>query len=183
MIRLIQRRLIIPRGDTGSFTIPIQGTMEEDDAAIFYIYDSMTKKSVQTIKGEVDDDNITINFSRDKTINLIPKKYYWDIVIYKNPSYEEDDEEKEYPIDGSEINSYYAGFSLPVCEIKETANNSVLPLENLSVDQLNAINKAINELNQIMGTIENIKTEAQELINKLDQSIYVGEHTININNN
>lgn len=179
MIRLIQRRLIIPRGDTGSFTIPTQGTMEENDAAIFYIYDPMTKKSVQTIKGEINGDIITINFSREKTINLTPKRYYWDIVIYKNPIYDEDE---EYPINGSEINSYYAGFSLPVCEIKEAANNYTLPPEALSVDQINAINKAINDLNKTINTIENAEVEAQEIINKLDQSIYVGNHTININN-
>lgn len=182
MIRLIQRRLIIPRGDTGSFTIPIQGTMEENDAAIFYIYDPMTKKSVQTIKGEVDGDNITINFSRDKTINLIPKKYYWDIVIYKNPEYDEDDEEQECPINGTEINSYYAGFSLPICEIKEAANNSTNSLNALTTDQLNTINKAINDLNKTISKIENAEVEAQDIINRLDQSIYVNEHTMNVNN-
>ena len=182
MIRLIQRRLIIPRGDTGSFTIPIQGTMEENDAAIFYIYDPMTKKSVQTIKGEVDGDNITINFSRNKTINLISKKYYWDIVIYKNPEYDEDDEEQEYPINGTEINSYYASFSLPICEIKEAANNSTNSLNALTVEQLNTINKAINDLNKTISKIENAEIEAQDIINRLDQSIYVNEHTMNVNN-
>lgn len=181
MIRLIQRRLIIPRGDTGSFTIPAQGIIEENDVAIFYIYDPMTKKSVQSIKGEINGDIITINFSREKTINLVPKKYYWDIVIYKNPEYEDDDEEQEYPINGSEINSYYAGFSLPVCEIKETANNFTLPLDTSSTEQLNAINKAINDINKAINTVESIKDEVQGIVDKLDQSIYVNDHTININ--
>ena len=36
MIRLIQRRLIIPRGDTGSFTIPTQGTVGNNDIAVKY---------------------------------------------------------------------------------------------------------------------------------------------------
>lgn len=123
MIRLIQRRLIIPRGDTGSFSIPVQGTMEQNDTAVFYIYDPMTKKSVQYIKGEINDDLITINFTREKTANLEAKKYLWDIVIYKNPEYEEGDDIMENPIDGTEINSYYAAFSLPICEIKEVAQN------------------------------------------------------------
>lgn len=123
MIRLIQRRLIIPRGDTGSFSIPVQGTMEQNDTAVFYIYDPMTKKSVQYIKGEINDDLITINFTREKTANLDAKKYLWDIVIYKNPEYEEGDDIMENPIDGTEINSYYAAFSLPICEIKEVAQN------------------------------------------------------------
>ena len=72
MIRLIQRRLIIPRGDTGSFTIPLQGTVGENDTVIFFIYDPMTKKQVSFIKGEIENDVITINFTPDKTINLDP---------------------------------------------------------------------------------------------------------------
>ena len=123
MIRLIQRRLIIPRGDTGSFSIPVQGTIENNDAAIFYIYDPMTKETVQSIKGEINNDIITINFTRNKTASLPPKKYLWDMVIYRNPEYEEDDEEHEHPINGSEINSYYAAFSLPICDIREVAQN------------------------------------------------------------
>ena len=123
MIRLIQRRLIIPRGDTGSFSIPVQGTVEGNDTAVFYIYDPMTKQTVQAIKGEINDDIITINFTHDKTSNLAPKKYLWDIVIYKNPEYEEGDEDMICPINGDEINSYYAAFSLPICDIREVAQN------------------------------------------------------------
>ena len=123
MIRLIQRRLIIPRGDTGFFTIPVQGTVEGNDTAIFYIYDPATKKSVQAIKGIIEGDIINIPFKREDTAGLIPKKYFWDIVIYKNPQYEEDDEEQIRPINGEEINSYYAAFSLPICEIKEVAQD------------------------------------------------------------
>ena len=124
MIRLIQRRLIIPRGDTGFFTIPLQGSVGENDAVIFFIYDPMTKKPVSFIEGEINKDTITINFTSDKTAILEPRKYYWDIVIYKNPEYEEGDEQHELPpINGEEINSYYAAFSLPICEIKEAARN------------------------------------------------------------
>ncbi len=123
MIRLIQRRLIIPRGDTGSFTIPLQGTVEGNDTAVFYIYDPMTKKSVHAIKGTIDDDIITINFTREDTADLEPKKYLWDIVLYKNPQYEEGDEEQIRPIDGDEINSYYAAFSLPICDIREVTQD------------------------------------------------------------
>ena len=41
MIRLIQRRLIIPRGDTGSFSIPTIGTVGASDIAIFGIFDPL----------------------------------------------------------------------------------------------------------------------------------------------
>ena len=46
MIRLVQRRLIIPQGDTGTFTIPTQGTVNEGDIAIFAIYDTLPHKTV-----------------------------------------------------------------------------------------------------------------------------------------
>ena len=119
MIRLIQRRLIIPRGDTGSFTIPTQGTAEEGDVAVFSIYDPMTKTTVFEKEVEATNETITITFLHQDTVNLIPKKYLWDIKIYKNPQRDEE----SLLIGGDEINSYYAAFSLPVCEIKEVAQN------------------------------------------------------------
>ena len=42
MIRLIQRKLIIPRGDTGSFALPAITPMDNSDIAIFIIFDSLT---------------------------------------------------------------------------------------------------------------------------------------------
>ena len=120
MIRLIQRRLIIPRGDTGSFTIPIQGTVGVNDIAVFSIYDSMTHTTVLEKELTFDDPEVlTIPFQHNDTVNIPPKKYVWDIKIYKNPQRDEDD----VLIGGDEINSYYAAFSLPVCEIKEVAQN------------------------------------------------------------
>jgi len=121
MIRLIQRRLIIPRGDTGSFTIPVQGTVENGNVAVFSIYDPMTQKTV--LEKEVTftggEETFTIEFAHADTVNIQPKKYVWDIKIYKNPQRDED----SLLIGGDEINSYYAAFSLPVCEIKEVAQN------------------------------------------------------------
>jgi len=42
MIRLVRRALIIPQGDTGTFTIPTLGEVEEGDIAILSIYDTLT---------------------------------------------------------------------------------------------------------------------------------------------
>jgi len=39
----------------------------------------------------------------------------WDIKLYRGPKYDEEGK----IIGGDEIDSYYAAFSLPVCEIKE----------------------------------------------------------------
>lgn len=120
MIRLIQRRLIIPRGDTGSFSIPIQGTVENGDIAVFSIFDPMTHTTVFEKEIEFSGEEVlTVAFQHDDTVNIPPKKYVWDVKIYKNPQRDEEG----LLVDGDEINSYYAAFSLPICEIKEVAQN------------------------------------------------------------
>lgn len=119
MIRLIQRRLIIPRGDTGSFTIPTLSSVDPTDKAIFSIFDPLTHKKIFqkyiTPEGQI----LNIVFAHNETTDLPTGKYVWDIKFYKNPSYNDDNE----IIDGEEVNSYYAGFSLPICEIRETAED------------------------------------------------------------
>jgi len=124
MIRLIQRRLIIPRGDTGSFTIPVRGIVEEGDIAIFSIYDTLTHTTVLEKRVPATEETLTIPFIHEDTVELEPKKYLWDIKIYRGPVYEdENDKEHSRIINGTEIDSYYAAFSLPVCEIREVAQN------------------------------------------------------------
>ena len=135
MIRLIRRRLIIPRGDTGNFTIPVQGTTENGDVAVFSLYDPLTRTVVLEKKIDLGDSaqEINIIFDRDDTVNLIPKKYFWDIKMYYKPTkYKtkegeiidaEDKTEDDIPVDAQEIDSYYAAFSLPVCEIREVTQN------------------------------------------------------------
>lgn len=117
MIRLIQRRLIIPRGDTGSFSIPTIGTVGENDVAIFGIFDPLTHKTVVMKKVTATNTTLTISLNTEDTINLEPRKYNWDITIYKEPIYDEDQE----LIGAAEVNSYYSAFKLPVCEITEVA--------------------------------------------------------------
>ena len=124
MIRLIQRRLIIPQGDTGSFTIPTQGTIEVGDVILFAIYDPIYQKTVLSKKLIINAENLAnmsemfeINFTHDDTKDLEPRKYNWDITIYHSPIYDDNDQ----LIDAAEINSYYAPFSLPICEIKRVA--------------------------------------------------------------
>ena len=123
MIRLIQRRLIIPRGDTGTFSVPLMPGAANTSTAVLFIYDPIFKKTMQAIQGVITDDTITFTFTREHTINLETKKYLWDIILYTNPQYDEKDEEHIQPINGDYIDSYYAAFSLPVCEIKEAAQN------------------------------------------------------------
>ena len=90
MIRLIQRRLIIPRGDTGSFSIPPLAYAEGGDLAVFSIYDPLTKKTVLEKQFSDIGNPLIISLNHEDTVNLEPKKYLWDIKVYTNPQYDED---------------------------------------------------------------------------------------------
>ena len=46
MIRIIQNKLIIPRGDTGNFSLPVSSTASPSDIAVFTIIDPTTKKYI-----------------------------------------------------------------------------------------------------------------------------------------
>ena len=115
MIRLIKRRLIIPRGDTGSFTIPTLTTVEQGDVAVFSVYDPLTRTPILEKIIPATNDTITIPFTFEDTVDLKAGRYLWDIKIYIGPHYDLEGKLSG----GDEIHSYYAGYKLPVFEIKE----------------------------------------------------------------
>lgn len=123
MIRLIQRRLIIPQGDTGTFNIPMQGTMGENDRALISIYDNLTHKVVLEREMTVNNDMLSYTFKSDDTINIEPdersSRYTWDITIQRNPLYDNNNELVHY----DSIDSYYAAFNLAPCIIKRVTRN------------------------------------------------------------
>lgn len=115
MIRVIQRRLIIPRGDTGTFTLPLLPGTEQGDTAVFSIYDPLKQEVVLQLEKVIAGEEITFEFVRESTINIEPSnRYVWDVKIYHNPERNKDG----IIIDGEIINSYYSAFWLPPCEIK-----------------------------------------------------------------
>ena len=128
MIRLIQRRLIIPQGDTGEFTIPTQGTVSNGDVAILAIYDNLTHTTVLEKQIEATQETLTFKFESGDTAALEPndsdyyysnsKRYSWDITIMRDPTINQEGK-TEY---GS-IDSYYAAFDLPPCIIKKVTRN------------------------------------------------------------
>lgn len=144
MIRLIQRRLIIPRGDTGSFSIPTIAAASQADVAVFTIFDCLTHSKLYEKIIPVEGETLNIVFTHNDTVNLTPGKYVWDIKFYANPQYAD-----EKLINGDEIDSYYAGFSLPVCEIRETGDNLLIspdaPTGKIEPAQLDIITAAIEE--------------------------------------
>ena len=91
MIRLIGRKLIIPQGDSGTFTIPTLGTVSAGDKAIFAIYDNLTHETVCEKPLEIIEptETLTFNFFTKDTLNIEPDdrgyRYSWDIVIMRTP--------------------------------------------------------------------------------------------------
>ena len=112
MIRLVQRRLIIPRGDTGSFSVPalINDIPDANIIAVFSIFNK--DKRIWTKEYPIENGTVRINFTHEETEAFPLGKYWWDIKIYVNPRYD-----GALLIDGDEVHSYYAGFQLPECEI------------------------------------------------------------------
>ena len=122
MIRLIGRRLIIPRGDTGTFTIPTQGAIDGPTVAILGIYDPLTKEIHELAPVNVTGETITFEFTHADTANLEPSdRYQWDIKIYRGDLQYQDNQ----LIGASQIDSYYAAFgnSMPKCVIKQVATH------------------------------------------------------------
>lgn len=147
MIRLLQRRLIIPRGDTGSFTVPLLSQGNTDNIAVFTIFDELTRTRLFQKIIQCEGDVMNVAFTHNDTVNLKPGKYLWDIKFYQNPQFVD-----EELVNGDEVDSYYAGFSLPVCEIRETADNYLVspdaPTAMLTPEQLDIITGAISSLNE-----------------------------------
>ena len=152
MIRLLQRRLIIPRGDTGTFSVPVISSFDEGDVAIFSIINPATQKKIFDKTAELTENLLSINFNYNDTINLPIGKFLWDIKIYHNPVYEDNE-----LVDAEEVHSYYAGFNMPECEIRQTGdrllmddNVSAMPL---TLTQFNAIQATLNSLSNKINTI------------------------------
>lgn len=146
MIRLIQRRLIIPRGDTGKFTVPLIATTQTGDISVFTIFDQKIQRKIFEKIVEINGDTIDIIFSHAETVNLPVGNYVWDIKFYSNPVFADG-----ALVDGIEVDSYYGAFTLPICEVRQTGDNLLTaddaPTSTISPDSLNIIAAAISEAN------------------------------------
>lgn len=154
MIRLVQRRLIIPRGDTGSFSIPALPDVKTGDVAVFTIFDTLHNSIIYQKIVEELQDLVTVRFEHQDTVNLPVGDYYWDIKIYKNPVFID-----EELVDGEEVDSYYAAYNLPECEIRLTGDSLLTaddsPSTTLSPKTIDFINASLNELQDLVQQIEN----------------------------
>lgn len=164
MIRVIQRRLIIPRGDTGTFTVPALSPGATGSVGVFTIFDPITKIRVFQKKVDLDGDVFNIEFGHGDTVNLQAGDYLWDIKFYKDPVIE-----NGKVISGTEIDSYYAAFQTPKCEIRETGDD-FMAIEGtpVKVEDLNIILAATQAANAARIAAEASATEAAE---KLEQMV------------
>lgn len=161
MIRLIQRRLIIPRGDTGDFTIPLQPNIEIGNAAVFTIFDPITNKKIWGKLMTVDSQELKVQFTHADTVNLPVGNYVWDIKFYQNPTIVDGK-----VMDGIEVDSYYAAFKLPACEIRQTGDALLTaddaPTTTLEPNSLNALIAAVEATNANKEAAENSALTASE---------------------
>ena len=153
MIRLVQRTLIIPRGDTGFFTIPQIAAADPNNIAVFTIFDPIKHTKIFDKQVDASGEILTINFTHFDTVNLPVGKYKWDIKFYQNPTIIDDQ-----LVDGTEVNSYYSAFSLPDCEIRQTGDQLLTaddaPVSTMSPSQLNIVNSLVAELQAVLAQIQ-----------------------------
>lgn len=115
MIRLINRRLIIPRGDSGSFILPILSPIDKEyDKAYFAVLDRLTDTTILEKECSINEDTLFIDLEPRDT-DIPAGKYYWDIKVYHSPVYDN----KGNIIESEQVDSYYSAYKLPYCIIKE----------------------------------------------------------------
>lgn len=121
MIRVIGTRLLIPKGDTGFFSLPNKRTFSEGDVAVFSVKNPLTQSTVIEKIIDASSPSILIEIEKEDTVNLSAGKYYWDVKLYHRPIYDEDN----VLIDALEVDSYYSAFKQPLLIIKEVSKSYV----------------------------------------------------------
>lgn len=167
MIRLLNRKLIIPRGDTGTFSVPVLSDIDLNNCiAFFTIFDNRTQKRLLQKQAEIMNQLITINIQHTDTINLAAGCYYWDIRFWKDPIIIDG-----VIINGTEVHSYYAAYSLPVCEIKETGDNFIqLDTKPLSSEQINLLSTTITVSENNANRAESAAEHANEVQSRISNT-------------
>lgn len=169
MIRLVQKKLIIPRGDTGTLKVPVLRLLDNQVAAIFTIIDSMTNKKIWSQIAEKVENNFIITFKHADTVHWPIGKFYWDIKFYVNPVIVEG-----AIIDGEEIDSYYAAYSLPICEIRQTGDSLLtsddLPTSTLSPENINLLRETIQQAQRAEATADAASETANQAMDTADEA-------------
>ncbi len=148
MIRLLQRKLIIPRGDTGTFSVPVLPNINLDSSTAFFtIFDPRTQQRILQKELNIENQIITVRLEHSDTVNLKAGHYYWDIRFWENPEYVEG-----IIVNGTEVDSYYATYDMPACEIRETGDNFLAVQDALlSPTQVNLLSTSVTTAQEAAG--------------------------------
>lgn len=117
MIRTIGTRVILPKGDSGSFRLPVKSDYNSGNSiAVFSVYDKLTRKTIIEKEFPVGDDSfVYINLSHKDSADIEVGKYWWDVKIYYLPKRDEDGK----LIDAMQIDSIYATHRMATFIISE----------------------------------------------------------------
>ena len=169
MIRLVQRQLIIPRGDTGTFSVPVIATQGDSDASIFTIFDPLLHKKIFEKEMVASDGVLNLTFTHKDTVNLPIGQYVWDIKFYKNVV-----KMDGVFVDGDEVDSYYAAFKLPVCEIRQTGDALLTaddaPTSTLSPESMRILDVMKQEIEGMKDAVDVRAAEVEEVGGQAAQS-------------
>lgn len=167
MIRINQNKLIIPRGDTGTFSVPVFSGIQTGDIAVFTILDPIAKTKIFSKQINIDNQILTIRLEHGDTVNLPEGKYLWDIKFYQDPVFVDDE-----LISGTEVDSCYAAHKMPQCEVVMTADSLLTaedaPTSTILPQHLNIISGALIKLNSIndrLNQVTNVEENIQNDIN------------------
>lgn len=115
MIRIIGKRLIMAKGDTGKIVLPNISNYNQYAVAVLTVYDPLYRTKVIEKITRANEEFLSFSFDAVDTQQLEPRSYNWDVTIYLKPLFDEDG----FPIDGEEVHSYYGSrLKLPKFIIK-----------------------------------------------------------------
>lgn len=121
MLRIIGSRIMLPKGDTGSFRMPIRKELiSNSTVVVFSVFDKLTRKTILEKNFPVREDGFCyIYIDHGDTKDLPVGKYYWDLKAYYMPKYDEDGK----IIDAMEIDSTYSSHHMATFLIMEVGKD------------------------------------------------------------
>lgn len=178
MIRIVQNKLIIPRGDTGTFSVPVFSGVQTGDIAVFTILDPIAKTKIFSKQINIDNQILSIRLEHGDTVNLPEGKYVWDIKFYQDPVFVDGE-----LISGTQVDSCYAAHKMPQCEIVMTADplltaeesptTTILPqhlnIVSGALIQLNSVNQRLSQVERLEGKIQTDINNIQEMVTIIQQ--------------
>lgn len=117
MVRVVYPAdIILPRGDTGAVQINVPYHTDEDDIALFVVWDkNCPTRPIWQQQMPLENGVVTLVFGKDIAWRLMPGKYFWDVKLYHDPEFDE----FGCPINAATIDSIYSAFRAPKLIITE----------------------------------------------------------------